>query len=104
MFFLGDVLSKKTTMPTAQTALKGREIAIPTTTTHAVSGKALHGPFPEALEKSSIWDGVFWGAERRFLANGRRLCYGRWLCRWLNPPTQHIKKHAQGSQDMRKLF
>ena len=35
-------------MPTAQNALKGREVAIPTTENHAVNGRAIHGPFQMA--------------------------------------------------------
>lgn len=66
MFFLGDLLNKKSTMPTAQTALKGREAPIPTTEIHAVNGKKFHRPFPDGLEKVQFGMGCFWGAERRF--------------------------------------
>lgn len=66
MFFLGDLLNKKSTMPTPQTALKGRPTAIPTTEVHAVNGKPIHGPFPDNLEKIQFGMGCFWGAERRF--------------------------------------
>ncbi|CAN7521150.1 MULTISPECIES: peptide-methionine (S)-S-oxide reductase MsrA [Ensifer] len=62
--FLIDMFNKKTIMPDAQTALRGREDAIPTAATHFVSGHPLKGPYPEGMEKILLGMGCFWGAER----------------------------------------
>jgi peptide-methionine (S)-S-oxide reductase len=59
-------VSKKTEMPTAATALKGRAHPIPTATTHYVNGRALKGPFPVGCEIAMFGLGCFWGAERIF--------------------------------------
>jgi peptide-methionine (S)-S-oxide reductase len=66
MFFLSDMLNKKTTMPEAANALPGRAEAIPTATRHFVSKRPLHGPYPEGLEVAYFGMGCFWGAERLF--------------------------------------
>lgn len=63
MFSL-DMFSKKTTMPTAASALPGRERAIPTAETHFVNGRPLKGPYPEGFETVYLGMGCFWGAER----------------------------------------
>lgn len=63
MFSL-DMFSKKTTMPTAQTALPGRPHAIPTSETHFVNGRPLKGPYPDGFETVYLGMGCFWGAER----------------------------------------
>ena len=63
MFSL-DMFSKKTTMPTATSALPGRERAIPTAETHFVNGRPLKGPYPEGFETVYLGMGCFWGAER----------------------------------------
>ncbi|MBB4066479.1 peptide-methionine (S)-S-oxide reductase MsrA [Gellertiella hungarica] len=65
MFAL-DMLSKKTTMPTAQTALPGRPDPIPTAETHFVNGRPLKGPYPEGHQVVYVGMGCFWGAERLF--------------------------------------
>ncbi|WP_312359971.1 peptide-methionine (S)-S-oxide reductase MsrA [Ensifer sp.] len=62
--FLIDMFNKKTILPDAQTALRGRAEAIATADTHFVSGRALKGPYPEGTEKILLGMGCFWGAER----------------------------------------
>jgi peptide-methionine (S)-S-oxide reductase len=66
MFFLGDVLNKKVQMPKAADALPGRELPIPTSRNHDVSGRPLKGPYPQGLETAYFGMGCFWGAERLF--------------------------------------
>lgn len=56
----------KVTLPTADTALSGREDPLPVSDSHAVSGNPLHGPFPENTAVALFGMGCFWGAERRF--------------------------------------
>ena len=62
--FLIDMFNKKTTMPTAETALPGRATALPTAETHFVSGRPLKGPYPTGLRTVYLGMGCFWGAER----------------------------------------
>lgn len=57
---------KKAEMPTAATALKGRDTQIPTAKTHFVNGRALKGPYPAGSETVLFGMGCFWGAERKF--------------------------------------
>ncbi len=57
----------KTTLPTADVALPGREhrlFRVPTT--HEVLGTPLEGPWPEGTEVLYVAMGCFWGAERIF--------------------------------------
>jgi peptide-methionine (S)-S-oxide reductase len=64
-----DLFSKKTVMPSPDTALEGREDAIPTASTHFVNGRALKGPWPEGpegLEIAYFGMGCFWGVERLY--------------------------------------
>src|SRR5262245_4994620 len=56
----------KTTMPTAEKALPGREGAMPVPDTHFVNGAPLKAPFPAGLEEAVFGLGCFWGAERKF--------------------------------------
>lgn len=62
--FLVEMFSRKTTMPTAQTALAGRGEAITTAATHFVNGRPLKGPCPAGFETIYLGMGCFWGAER----------------------------------------
>ena len=57
----------KTTLPTPETALRGRATrpyAVPET--HAVLGTPLDGPWPSGHEVAVFGLGCFWGAERAF--------------------------------------
>ncbi|HET6323023.1 MAG TPA: peptide-methionine (S)-S-oxide reductase MsrA, partial [Hyphomicrobium sp.] len=56
----------KTTMPTADTALKGRPTPIPTAEEHHIFSRPLQGPYPAGLEMAMFGLGCFWGAERKF--------------------------------------
>lgn len=62
--FLIDMFNKKTILPDAETALRGREDAMATAVNHFVSGHPLKGPYPEGTEKILLGMGCFWGAER----------------------------------------
>lgn len=56
----------KTQMPTAETALPGREQSMRVTNQHLVLGNPLLPPFEEHLQTAIFGMGCFWGAERRF--------------------------------------
>jgi peptide-methionine (S)-S-oxide reductase len=53
-------------LPTAETALPGRETPIPVPERHFVLGTPLVPPFPDGLERIVVGMGCFWGAERMF--------------------------------------
>lgn len=57
---------KSMRMPTSEEALPGRDQPIPTASHHFISGRALHGPYPDGMKKALFGLGCFWGAERRF--------------------------------------
>jgi peptide-methionine (S)-S-oxide reductase len=57
---------KPVELPTRETALPGRDEAIPVPERHFVLGTPLAPPFPEGLERIVVGMGCFWGAERIF--------------------------------------
>ncbi len=59
-------LRKKHAMPSAETALPGREEVMPVPAAHHVNGNPLKGPFPDNLEQAMFGMGCFWGVERKF--------------------------------------
>ena len=61
-----DLLTRKVSMPTAETALAGRPEPIATAESHFVNGRPLKGPYPDNLETAVFGLGCFWGAERAF--------------------------------------
>ena len=58
--------SKKTEMPSPESALPGREQPLPVPETHFVNGNSLKAPFPAGMETAMFGLGCFWGAERKF--------------------------------------
>jgi peptide-methionine (S)-S-oxide reductase len=56
----------KTSLPTAQDALPGREASMPVPVEHYVHGRSMTPPFPDHLEQVVLGLGCFWGAERIF--------------------------------------
>jgi peptide-methionine (S)-S-oxide reductase len=59
--------TKKTEMPTRETALPGRDRpAFLVPERHFVSGHGLLPPYPEGLKVAMFGLGCFWGAERKF--------------------------------------
>jgi peptide-methionine (S)-S-oxide reductase len=59
-------IRKKRSLPTADTALPGREQAMAVPERHFINGNPLQGPFPESLEYAMFGMGCFWGVERLF--------------------------------------
>ena len=64
--FMFDTVSKKTVMPTPETALPGRDQQLAVPEKHFVNGHPLKGPYPDGLETIYLGMGCFWGAERLF--------------------------------------
>jgi peptide-methionine (S)-S-oxide reductase len=61
---------KKSEMPTAESALKGRSDPIVTAQSHYLNQRPLKGPYPDGLETAIFGLGCFWGAERKFWQMG----------------------------------
>jgi len=57
---------KPIAMPSADTALPGRDQPIATAEKHFVTGHPLKGPYPDNMQKAMFGMGCFWGAERMF--------------------------------------
>ena len=57
---------KKLELPTAETALPGRQAEVPVPEQHFVNGHPMKPPFPAGMEEVIFGMGCFWGAERRF--------------------------------------
>ena len=56
----------KQQVPSADTALAGRDESMPVPEQHYVNGRPLQGPFSSHLEVIFLGMGCFWGAERLF--------------------------------------
>jgi peptide-methionine (S)-S-oxide reductase len=57
---------KKFTLPTEDTALRGRRTPLEVPETHFVNGHRIVPPFPAGLREALFAMGCFWGAERVF--------------------------------------
>jgi len=57
---------KAAALPTADTALPGRDAPLPVTARHLVLDTPIVPPFPEGHERIVVGMGCFWGAERLF--------------------------------------
>jgi len=57
---------KPADLPTAETALPGRDEAMPVAADHLVLGTPITPPFPDGFERLVVGMGCFWGAERLF--------------------------------------
>ncbi len=59
-------MQKKTTLPTAEEALPGRQEKMPVAAAHFVNGNPMTPPFPGNMQQIIFGLGCFWGAERTF--------------------------------------
>ena len=57
---------KAAAMPTADTALPGRDASMPVAARHLVLDTPITPPFPDGFERIVVGMGCFWGAERLF--------------------------------------
>lgn len=57
---------KNPVMPTAATALPGRQQEVPVPAEHFVNGHPMKPPVPAGMQQVVFGMGCFWGAERRF--------------------------------------
>jgi peptide-methionine (S)-S-oxide reductase len=56
----------KSTLPTREESLRGRDEPMAVPERHFVNGAPLKGPFPAGLQQAMFGLGCFWGAERKF--------------------------------------
>ena len=57
---------KNVELPTAESALPGRDTPMPVVAPHLVLGTPIVPPFPGGFERIVVGMGCFWGAERLF--------------------------------------
>ncbi|CAA6818057.1 MAG: Peptide methionine sulfoxide reductase MsrA (EC [uncultured Thiotrichaceae bacterium] len=60
------MFTDKSAMPTADTALPGRDKALPISGIHFIHNVTISPPFPEGIQTALFGMGCFWGAERKF--------------------------------------
>ena len=81
MFFLGDLLNKKTEMPKPDEALPGRDRPIPTASKHFVSKRDAQRPLPGRPGDRDVRPRLLLGRGAPVLADRGRLGDGGRLCR-----------------------
>ncbi len=59
-------IRRKHALPTAETALPGRQETMAVPEKHFVNGNPLQGPFPDNMQQAIFGMGCFWGVERKF--------------------------------------